>query len=72
MKRMLLVIAVVLAAVSAQAQEMYLGGGISLWRNTDVDKTSFSITPDFGYNLSVGPSEEKSLWRSTGMMIRTR
>lgn len=26
--------------------------GISLWRNNDVDKTSFSITPDVGYNLS--------------------
>lgn len=23
-----------------------------LWRNNDVDKTSFSITPDVGYNLS--------------------
>lgn len=52
MKRLLLVVAVVLAALSAQAQEMYLGGGISLWRNTDLDKTSFSITPDFGYNLN--------------------
>lgn len=52
MKKVLLVIAVVLSAVSMQAQGMYLGGGISLWRNTDADKTSFSITPDFGYNLS--------------------
>ena len=23
-----------------------------MWRNNDVDKTSFSITPDVGYNLS--------------------
>lgn len=33
-------------------RHLYLGGGISLWRNNDVDKTSFSITPDVGYNLS--------------------
>lgn len=42
-----------MAAITASAQEgIYLGGGISLWRNNDVDKTSFSITPDVGYNLS--------------------
>lgn len=35
-----------------QCAGSYLGGGISLWRNNDVDKTSFSITPDVGYNLS--------------------
>lgn len=52
MKKLLLVVAVMLAALSAQAQEMYLGGGISLWRNTDADKTNFSISPDFGYNLN--------------------
>lgn len=52
MKKFLLVIAAVLGFVSAQAQEMYLGGGISLWRNTEADRTSFSIAPDFGYNLS--------------------
>ena len=49
MKKMLLIVAVMMVSLAAQAQEMYLGGGISLWRNTDIDKTSFSITPDFGY-----------------------
>lgn len=52
MKKILLVVVVLFTALAAQAQEMYLGGGISLWRNTDIDKTSFSITPDFGYNLN--------------------
>lgn len=52
MKKMLVLLVVVMAALSAHAQEMYLGGGISLWRNTDLDKTSFSITPDVGYELS--------------------
>lgn len=52
MRKFVLVIAVMLGVVAAQAQEMYLGGGISLWRDTDADRTSFSITPDFGYNLN--------------------
>lgn len=52
MRKLLLVVAVIMAALSVQAQEMYLGGGISLWRNTSRDVTSFSITPDFGYNLN--------------------
>ena len=42
MKKLFLVIAVVMTAVCAQAQQMYLGGSIS----------SFSIAPDFGYNLN--------------------
>lgn len=45
MRKLLLVVAVIMAALSVQAQEMYLGGGISLWRNTSKDVTSFSITP---------------------------
>lgn len=52
MKKILLLVVVVMAALSATAQDMYLGGGISLWRNDDLDKTSFSISPDFGYNLN--------------------
>lgn len=53
MKKLFLLVVIVMAAISASAQEgVYLGGGISLWRNNDVDKTSFSITPDVGYNLS--------------------
>lgn len=53
MRKLFLLVVIVMAAISASAQEgVYLGGGISLWRNNDVDKTSFSITPDVGYNLS--------------------
>ena len=52
MKKLLLIVAVMMVSLAAQAQEMYLGGGISLWRNTDIDKTSFSITPDFGYVMN--------------------
>ena len=52
MKKMLLILAVMMVSLAAQAQEMYLGGGISLWRNTDIDKTAFSISPDFGYVMN--------------------
>lgn len=53
MRKLFLLVVIVMAAISASAQEgVYLGGGISLWRNNDVDKASFSITPDVGYNLS--------------------
>lgn len=53
MRKLFLLVVIVMAAISASAQEgIYLGGGISLWRNNDLDKTSFSITPDVGYNLS--------------------
>lgn len=49
MKKILTLVVVLMAALSVHAQEMYLGGGISLWRNDDAKKTSFSIAPDFGY-----------------------
>lgn len=52
MKKMLLIVAVMVMSLAAQAQEMSLGGGISLWRDTDIDKTSFSISPEFGYELN--------------------
>ena len=43
---------VMFAVVTAYAQEMYIGGGISIWRDTDAELSSFSISPDFGYGLS--------------------
>ena len=52
MKKVLMTLFVMFAVVTAYAQEMYVGGGISLWRNTDADKTSFSISPEFGYGLN--------------------
>lgn len=37
MRKLFLLVVIVMAAISASAQEgIYLGGGISLWRNNDV------------------------------------
>lgn len=52
MKKVLMTLLVMLAVVTAYAQEMYVGGGISLWRDTDAEISSFSISPDFGYELN--------------------
>ena len=52
MKKVLMTLFVMFAVVTAYAQEMYIGGGISLWRNTDDELSSFSISPDFGYELN--------------------
>ena len=52
MKKVLMTLFVMFAVVTAYAQEMYIGGGISLWSNTDSERTSFSISPDFGYEFN--------------------
>lgn len=52
MKKVLMTLFVLFAVVTAYAQEMYVGGGIGLWRDTDAERTSFSISPDFGYELN--------------------
>ena len=52
MKKVLMTLFVLFAVVTAYAQEMYIGGGVGLWRDTDADRTSFSISPDFGYGLN--------------------
>lgn len=52
MKKVLMTLFVLFAVVTAYAQEMYVGGGISLWRNHDLEKTTFSISPEFGYGLN--------------------
>lgn len=37
MRKLFLLVVIVMAAITASAQEgIYLGGGISLWRNNDV------------------------------------
>lgn len=48
MKKILMLVVVIMAALSVSAQDIRLGGGISLWRNDDADLTSFSITPEIG------------------------
>ena len=45
MKKVLMTLFVLFAVVTAYAQEMYIGGGVGLWRDTDADRTSFSISP---------------------------
>ena len=52
MKKLLLIVVVFMAALSASAQKMYIGGGIGLWRDSDIDKMEFTISPDFGVELS--------------------
>lgn len=52
MKKVLMTLFVMFAVVTAYAQEIYVGGGISLWRNTDLEKTSFAISPEVGCELS--------------------
>lgn len=38
MRKLFLLVVIVMAAITASAQEgIYLGGGISLWRNNDVE-----------------------------------
>ena len=54
MRKLFLLVVIVMAAISASAQDgIYLGGGISLWRNNDVDKTSFSITKGYDEDYKV-------------------
>lgn len=45
-------VVVMMATLTASAQEMYIGGGISLWRNTDTDQMAFTVSPDFGCELN--------------------
>lgn len=40
-----------LVAIAASAQ-VYVGGQVGLWRNTDDNHSKFSIAPEVGYNLS--------------------
>ncbi len=51
MKKILLTIAVAAASLSASAQ-VYLGGEVGAWRNSDDNHTSFTIHPELGYKLS--------------------
>ena len=44
MKKIVVLIFVVMAALSAKAQ-FYVGGNVALWHNDDADNTSFLIEP---------------------------
>lgn len=52
MKKFLLGVSFLLAALSVKAQEMYIGGAISLWHNDSQDMTAFTVAPDFGVELN--------------------
>lgn len=50
MKKIVVLIFVVMAALSAKAQ-FYVGGNVALWHNDDADNTSFLIEPEFDITL---------------------
>ncbi|NDV65990.1 outer membrane beta-barrel protein [Bacteroides sp. 224] len=50
MKKIVMFLFVVCAAVAANAQ-VYAGGSLGFWDNDDADKTSFRIVPEVGYTL---------------------
>lgn len=56
MKKIFLTLMVVIAAMTVNAQDIYVGGSLGFWSNSDAEndevKTSFSIEPEIGYNLS--------------------
>lgn len=51
MKKILLTLLVAVCSLTASAQ-VYLGGEVGFWRNSDDNHTQFSIQPEIGYNLS--------------------
>lgn len=56
MKKILVSLMVVFAAVAANAQDLWIGGSLGFWSNSDAKgsdfKTQFNISPEVGYNLS--------------------
>lgn len=51
MKKLFLTLIVALVSLTASAQ-VYVGGEVGLWRNTDDNFTNFTLAPEVGYNLS--------------------
>lgn len=52
MKKVLLLMVVMLATVVVNAQEIYVGGALNIWRNSTGNATSFKIAPEVGYNFN--------------------
>ena len=52
MKKLLVSLFVMVAALSVNAQDLYMGGVFNLWRNGDANRTNFTIAPEVGYNLN--------------------
>ena len=51
MKKLFLTLAVAFASLAANAQ-LYVGGEVGAWRNTDDNKTDFNLKPEIGYQLN--------------------
>ncbi len=52
MKKIVVLLFVVMAALSAKAQ-VYVGGSISFWHDDDkFETTTFSVSPEVGYNFN--------------------
>lgn len=51
MKKLFLTLAVAFASLAANAQ-LYVGGEVGAWRNSDANHTSFDLKPEIGYQLS--------------------
>ncbi len=51
MKKLFLSLIVAVCSLAASAQ-VYVGGQVGLWRNTDDNHTSFNLAPELGYKLS--------------------
>lgn len=51
MKKLFLTLAVAAASLTASAQ-VYVGGEVGFWRNSDANHTNFTIHPEVGYQLS--------------------
>ena len=51
MKKLFLTLVLAVATVAASAQ-VYVGGEVGLWRNSDANHTNFTLQPEVGYTLS--------------------
>ena len=52
MKKGLLLIVVMVAAIAVKAQDIYVGGSFNVWRNSTGNTTSFKVAPEIGYNFN--------------------
>ena len=52
MKKGLLLIVVMVAAIAVKAQDIYVGGSLNVWRNSTGNTTSFKVAPEIGYNFN--------------------
>ncbi|WP_294593397.1 outer membrane beta-barrel protein [uncultured Bacteroides sp.] len=51
MKKIVMFLFVMMVALSVKAQ-VYVGGTLSVWHDSDLESTTFIISPEIGYNLN--------------------